>query len=61
MSNNVNTELVERAFELAEECTGTVMGGQLEYAARHSNLEHLYALVVQAEEYLRAKEEGRDF
>lgn len=52
MSNNTNTNLIERALELAEECTGTVMGAQLEYAAKHSNLEYLYELVVRAENYL---------
>lgn len=52
MSDNINTNLIERAWELAEECTGTAMGAQLEYAAKHSNLEHLYKLVRQAENHL---------
>lgn len=49
MSNNTNTNLIERAWELAEEWAGTTRGKQLEYAAKHSNLEYLYELVMEAE------------
>ena len=52
MSHNVNTELIERAVELSEECTNSVLGGQLDYAIKRSDMEHLYALVQAAERHL---------
>ena len=53
MSNNVNTELIERAKELSEECTNSVLGGQLDYAMKRNDMEHLYTLVQAAERHLQ--------
>jgi hypothetical protein len=53
MSKESNTILLERAAELAEECTNSVLGGQLEYAMKRSDMEHLYELVHQTENYLQ--------
>lgn len=52
MSNNVNTDLIERAMELSEECTNSALGGQLDYAIKHKDMDHLYTLVKMAEQHL---------
>ena len=55
MSHPVNDNLIERAYEVMEECHGSILGQQIYDMLRKKSpdLEHLYSVVAQAEEYLR--------
>lgn len=53
MSDITNELLLERAREVLEECSGTVMGGMLERAITDKEWELVRLYTVQAENYLR--------
>ena len=53
MSNQVNDELFDRAMEIAEECTNTMIGAEIELAIAMNDLYKAQELIVEAEQYLR--------
>jgi hypothetical protein len=60
MSNTVNTSIYERAYEMAEECTNSVLGGQLEQAIDTGNLEEILTATKACEDYLTYQESLND-
>ena len=57
MSNNVNTELLEKAWYWSEECTNTSLGDQIDLALSTKDLDYLAVLVKQAEDYHKIMDE----
>jgi hypothetical protein len=60
MSNNVNTEIIERALEASEEATNTMLGAQLEMAIARNDLEAMQELTRAVERHLMYLETIRD-
>ena len=54
MSHQVNTNIIERAREVAEECIGSSWGDQLTTAlnAENKDLDYIQALTISAERHL---------
>jgi hypothetical protein len=60
MSNNVNTEIIERAREASEEATNTMLGAQLEMAIARNDLEAMQELTRAVERHLTYLDTIRD-
>ena len=60
MSQEVNTSLLEQAYELSEECAGTLLGHKLDMALQTKNLDWCAQLIKEAQDYLRNLEFQND-
>ena len=56
MSNNVNTQLLERASEMQEYWTGTLHAEKIEAAMLLNDMEMLHGAVVEAEDACKAND-----
>ena len=56
MSNQVNQDIRERAMEVAEEATNSMLGAQLEDAIKHDDLERMQSLTLAVERHLNFME-----
>lgn len=56
MSHEVNTHILEEAYELSEECAGTLLGHKIDMALHTKNLDWCAELIKEARDYLRTQE-----
>ena len=52
MSNNVNTDIIERAREASEEAQNSMLGAQLDDAIKQGDLERMQSLTSAVERHL---------
>ena len=60
MSNNSNTDIIERAREASEEAQNSMLGGQLDDAIKHGDLERMQSLTSAVERHLTYLDTIRD-
>lgn len=60
MSHEVNTQILEEAYELSEECASTLLGHKIDMALHTKNLDWCAELIKEARDYLRTQELQND-